>query len=976
MVVGDDDPVAEEIDTQAAPAKPVSLPRVAALLSALVGAFSLLWTRGALVVDGPGNSFFVRLARDYLLDSGRIPYWLPDIWSGGPVWAVAPSLPVALLVPISLVAGPDGAIKFAVLALQVAGGLGVYVLARSLWGTRIAPIVSAIVYSLHPIIVSHGALLGGQAILGVTAAMPWLAWSLRRGLRGDGSRFLVASGFLAAFAVLHQAEYALALVPLCVGVLIVEISAARFLAGRGGRGGQSKAQAIRPVLARMGGVIGLALALVSYWLLPFLTLGKSFILSPPELVEGELNSGLANTVGREIGVFFNRPSPIAGVVSFNRGGLVAASFYVGWTCLALTALTVVLLARRKGHAHLTAVLVGSAFVLWLSTGPVALASSGPALRNQLIPLAIAGALAGLLIGGLVRRIENRKGRAVCLGASVLLIATMPYLTPFLTLQKVVPLLDQFRFPRFYMLAVLGLAFGTGFPLVLLEQKVQSEGRREAKPSRMVSTAMVPRAMVPTAAAIAVVVLFWADIFPVSSQYRVRPPTNSRLAYEDAAVALAATKETGRVAPSSGDPRSVGSVLRAGAVESTGWPHPLAGRQLWRLTNETFAGPQGYREAALGLSSTSYVSAERVAGAGGKAERVTDVVLLRNPRLLPLVRSYEQAVLMDDADLAPLVATSLAYRNVGVVTVRGGTPDLGGMPSVRIRTNPCTGSPTGTEQAPPIIGGEVALACAVDGWIGRLLAGTEVIDIGEQGVGASFVSRTNGLRGVAVWLLGGTGQDEMALYEMDGQGHALGREVARSQAVGLDEYGLTTYSFDPIPESAGHRYGFLITCNGCLPDDRPRVVTGVAEGRTGDVLSGNRRLTDRVASFAPLHDRLPAATVPAEKLSAQRVAPGNWKVVADGPNPSLLVLAETWFPGWRARVDGKEAAVFQADGAFLGVAIPPGHHEVTLTFRRPAAAVVGRLITFGTLAGLGVAWWRRRRRRGHRTVARRLITPQG
>jgi uncharacterized membrane protein YfhO len=46
---------------------------------------------------------------------------------------------------------------------------------------------------------------------------------------------------------------------------------------------------------------------------------------------------------------------------------------------------------------------------------------------------------------------------------------------------------------------------------------------------------------------------------------------------------------------------------------------------------------------------------------------------------------------------------------------------------------------------------------------------------------------------------------------------------------------------------------------------------------------------------------------------------------------LLVVAENWYPGWSAAIDGEAAEVVTADGSFLGVVVPPGSHTVTLRF---------------------------------------------
>ena len=48
-------------------------------------------------------------------------------------------------------------------------------------------------------------------------------------------------------------------------------------------------------------------------------------------------------------------------------------------------------------------------------------------------------------------------------------------------------------------------------------------------------------------------------------------------------------------------------------------------------------------------------------------------------------------------------------------------------------------------------------------------------------------------------------------------------------------------------------------------------------------------------------------------------------------PCLLVLAQPWAPGWRAKVDGATAKVVVTNIAGMGVAAPEGRHRVTLSY---------------------------------------------
>ncbi len=924
---------------------------MAALLTVIVAAFSGLWLRGSLALDGPGTTLYVKLATDYLSSIGRVPYWMPEMWGGAPAWALAPSLPVLLLVPAASIFGADVSVKLAILAFQVLGGLGTYVLARSIWGRTAASVVAAVVYALHPFLISHGALIGSETAMAVLAAVPWLAWSMRLGLRGDGTRHLVVAGLIAAFAVLHQAEYAYALVLLCGLLILAEIGRLR---------GIDTTQSAWDVIKRAGVVLGIALGGIAFWLLPFLTMGRSFVLSPPELVRGELAWGLGGSFGREIGIFFSRSSGLSGVVSFDRVEILPELFYLGWVCVALSVVTIVLLSRLKGEATLAAIMLVSLGGMWMNTGAVPLAASGPALRHQWFALAITGAVAGLALGAYVRRLHLGRATPVVMGGALILLLAMPFVAPFVKLQSVVPLMATLRFPRFYVVAPLGLALGAAFPV----RYVSRWGALNRPDWRFLRPAVL---------AGAVLVAFFADILPYRTFYQVQAP-KSEAAYQRMADSLDAAGDESRLTTGRLDPRSVAGLLDSGRELSVGWPHPVSGKELWRLTGETYVAPFGLREAAWGLTGTGYLAVERPTDKGTADERIDEIALERNPRTLPLVRTYDQAVIVGDANLSPLLATALATRSVGVVTGDKNTAQrFQGMPLATVLGQPVCDprNVSGLGQ----VAGEVAVACAVDPWYGAFFAGATFEPIGEEPIGAVYRSLANGLRGMAVWVGDNAKGTELTLYEAGNDGRTLGAEVARGQAVGADEYGLVAYTFDPIVDSAGKTYLFRLTCNGCDPENGPTLVTGPSrEGGTGNFVLGDRLFTDRVAAFTPIHDRLPPADTPKTLTQATRLGPGDWRIETDGPQTALLVVAETWFPGWKATVDGRRVPVFEADGAFVGVPLTAGKHVVTLQYERPSSALLGRFITFGMLMGL--AWFALRQRRrpfGHR--ARRSIAPK-
>jgi len=94
------------------------------------------------------------------------------------------------------------------------------------------------------------------------------------------------------------------------------------------------------------------------------------------------------------------------------------------------------------------------------------------------------------------------------------------------------------------------------------------------------------------------------------------------------------------------------------------------------------------------------------------------------------------------------------------------------------------------------------------------------------------------------------------------------------------------------------------------------------------------------------------------------SPGDYRVVLrDAPNrvtiaavltaPGYLVIADTWYPGWRATVDGQAVELLRANYAFRAVWLEAGEHVVEMVYR-PASVQRGLVITVTTGLGLIIA----------------------
>lgn len=107
--------------------------------------------------------------------------------------------------------------------------------------------------------------------------------------------------------------------------------------------------------------------------------------------------------------------------------------------------------------------------------------------------------------------------------------------------------------------------------------------------------------------------------------------------------------------------------------------------------------------------------------------------------------------------------------------------------------------------------------------------------------------------------------------------------------------------------------------------------------------------DAAAALDLIRDRAPglrgAAVVEgwpeAVPLPAAQATPGKAQIVSYAPEravirtrsqaPALLILADTFYPGWQATVDGDPAPIYRTNVLLRGVPVPAGEHEVIFRY---------------------------------------------
>jgi hypothetical protein len=75
-----------------------------------------------------------------------------------------------------------------------------------------------------------------------------------------------------------------------------------------------------------------------------------------------------------------------------------------------------------------------------------------------------------------------------------------------------------------------------------------------------------------------------------------------------------------------------------------------------------------------------------------------------------------------------------------------------------------------------------------------------------------------------------------------------------------------------------------------------------------------------------------------------------------PCAGMVIISQTFYPGWRASVDGRPAKLYQADGFLDGIAVPAGQHLITLSWR-PWTVFAGAALSAASAVFLVLAYKR-------------------
>jgi uncharacterized membrane protein YfhO len=78
-----------------------------------------------------------------------------------------------------------------------------------------------------------------------------------------------------------------------------------------------------------------------------------------------------------------------------------------------------------------------------------------------------------------------------------------------------------------------------------------------------------------------------------------------------------------------------------------------------------------------------------------------------------------------------------------------------------------------------------------------------------------------------------------------------------------------------------------------------------------------------------------------------------RIKLTAPAACLAVISESYYPFWRAEMDGQPVAVLQVSCGLMGVELPAGSHTITLRYQPPRVYAVAGVVSVATLLlGIG------------------------
>lgn len=110
------------------------------------------------------------------------------------------------------------------------------------------------------------------------------------------------------------------------------------------------------------------------------------------------------------------------------------------------------------------------------------------------------------------------------------------------------------------------------------------------------------------------------------------------------------------------------------------------------------------------------------------------------------------------------------------------------------------------------------------------------------------------------------------------------------------------------------------------------------------------MIERVVGVSPRQSS--SAAEPSNRTSITRYEPNLVQIQNESPVPAILLLTDSFYPGWKVTIDGVVSELMRANYSFRAIAVPPGKHDIIFRYV-PKTFLISVLISSISLAFLEV-----------------------
>lgn len=127
-----------------------------------------------------------------------------------------------------------------------------------------------------------------------------------------------------------------------------------------------------------------------------------------------------------------------------------------------------------------------------------------------------------------------------------------------------------------------------------------------------------------------------------------------------------------------------------------------------------------------------------------------------------------------------------------------------------------------------------------------------------------------------------------------------------------------------------------------------VQSGAEALKTISAKNFNYQNTVAIEGVSPSQVFKASTELAAEPATIAKDLPNEIRAEVNSKEPGILVLTDTFYPGWKALLDGKEVPIYRTNYLFRGVIIPDGKHTVEFKYF-PDSFVVGLIMNLTAIA---------------------------